>query len=130
MLIRLKKGYIIVHSLSFQKDDFMLNTKSKLGSFSQQIFSKMYDYLFDRTVVLFDEYEQYYSDEFKTFDLFLLKRYRIPEKIILKINKYQSNNIFLYDPGPKYGYSTTLDIILSDEWLPVFDKLIEHQDEN
>lgn len=130
MLIKFKKGYIIIKDRNFKKTDFLKKLNSKKHSFSYKIFTQMYDYLFEKTIILHDDYKNYYSDEFNTFSLYLKKKYRMPNKIINKIEKYKVNNIILYDPGPKHGFSTTLEIILSEEWLPIFNKLLEHQNEN
>ncbi|GHU69036.1 hypothetical protein FACS189413_07210 [Bacteroidia bacterium] len=83
---------LIVIDRRLTKELFLQNAGIKQGRFAENMFSRMYDWIFSEATYLEDAFEKYYTPEYADFREFLYKRYIIPCDFINKILAVKSEN--------------------------------------
>lgn len=90
--------------LNYEHDDSFLlinkNLNKKLflekagvaSGFSYEMFSNMYDSITSECIDMIEEYQKYYSFEYKSFGHYLYKKFNIKWEIIEKISKKMKVN--------------------------------------
>jgi hypothetical protein len=84
----------------------------------QNMFSRLYDWLFSEAIYVEDDYESYYKIEYSNFREFLNKKYSIPEKDLEKLlstKEENENYTIIFVDELAIGESGFIDFAFSDE---------------
>jgi hypothetical protein len=74
------------------KDIFLQNAGIKRGKYAENMFSRMYDWIFSETTYLEDVFEKYYKPEYVDFRDFLYKKYTLSHETIDSLFAIKSKN--------------------------------------
>jgi hypothetical protein len=83
---------LIVVDRRLTKEIFLQNAGIKQGGYAEDMFSRMYDWIFSEATYLEDVFEKYYKPEYEGFRDFLYKKYTLPNKIINEMLSVKSEN--------------------------------------
>jgi len=83
---------LIVVDRRLTKDFFMQKAGIKQGKYAEDMFSRMYDWIFSEATYLEDVFEKYYKPEYRDFRDFLYKKYIIPDETLNEIMKEKNSN--------------------------------------
>jgi len=83
---------LIVIDRRLTKELFLQKAGIKQGRFAEDMFSRMYDWIFSEATYLEDVFDKYYKPEYADFREFLYKKYMIPHDIIDKMLSVKSEN--------------------------------------
>jgi hypothetical protein len=87
---------LIVIDRRLTKEMFLKNAGIKQGRYAEDMFSRMYDWIFSEARNLDDVFEKYYKPEYEDFRDFLYKKYTLSINIIDKLLAVKSENENLY----------------------------------
>lgn len=83
---------LIVVDRCLTKELFMQGAGIKQGKYAEDMFSRMYDWIFSEAIYLEDVFERYYKPEYRDFRDFLYKKYIIPNETFDTIMSEKSAN--------------------------------------
>ena len=85
------KSLIVING-QLTKEIFLQNAGIIKGKYAEDMFSRMYDWIFSEATNLEDVFEKYYKLEYANFRDFLYKKYTLPSDIIDKMLTIKSEN--------------------------------------
>lgn len=90
---------LIVVDRRLTKEIFLQNAGIKQGKYAEDMFSRMYDWIFSEASYLEDVFEKYYKPEYDNFRDFLYKKYTLSNDAINELMsiKSQSENYTIID---------------------------------
>jgi hypothetical protein len=83
---------LIVVDRRLTKELFMQRAGIKQGKYAEDMFSRMYDWIFSEAIYLEDVFERYYKPEYRDFRDLLYKKYIIPNETLDTIMSEKSAN--------------------------------------
>ena len=117
--------FFIVIDKNINKDIFISKVKVNVGTYAEDLFSRIYDSIFSELINLEEEFEKYYSIEYNSIQQFLFRKFCIPTDIIeefflLKSQK-KSYCIFYKNEKDSYGDYSIIRYAFSEE---MYDKIM------
>ena len=83
---------LIVVDRRLTKEVFLQNAGIKQGGYAEDMFSRMYDWIFLEATYLEDVFEKYYKPEYDDFRDFLYKKYILPNNVIEQMMSVRLEN--------------------------------------
>lgn len=123
-------GYDVYRYLIFaHKDldvDYFIRKSGATSGYALELFTRIYNSLMSESMDVNYLYENYYKEEYPTFESFIYKYYELDEDIVNEImNELRSSpEIRLYDYNALSVGENFDDFITSDELGSRFDKLL------
>jgi hypothetical protein len=122
---------LIVVDRCLTKELFLQKAGIKQGKYAEDMFSRMYDWIFSEATCLEDVFEKYYKPEYRDFRDFLYKKYIIPNGTLDAIMSVKSENenytIIDFDELSS-GYGGFINLVFDnemDEPYNMYDKIIK-----
>lgn len=121
MIILQETGFVVLKPKALNLEVFKEKSKIADGLFASEIIEKIYNALINKSKDIKSDYDEYFSDEFGSFDEFLSKRYSIDEDCINLINDKLQSHCILFQREHSYGgYDNFIDMLFSDE---IFERI-------
>jgi len=109
-----KDGFLLTLPEKCTLKDFFTAAKVKPNSYGSILVSRLFHGLMTTSTNVNEEYNKYYSKEYKNLDLFLFWKYCIPLKTSKKvISELHQGEIVLYSPFSS-GCSWTVQAFIDD----------------
>ncbi|HTO16073.1 MAG TPA: hypothetical protein VLZ83_09890 [Edaphocola sp.] len=104
--------FFIIIDKNINKEVFLANVKAEPGTFAEDMFVRIYDSIFSELINLEEEFEKYYSVEYKSIQHFLFQKFCFPSDVIEDFFSLKSQResycIFYKHEKDSYGdYSIT-----------------------
>lgn len=109
---------LILVNQRLTKQIFLHKINVKKGSAAEELFSRMYDWLFSEAKFIEHDFEKYYKVEYNNFEDFLLKRYCVDKEIIKEFMSMKAINkdyILIDVDVLSYGDTGFMDLVFSEE---------------
>ena len=109
---------LILVNQRLTKQIFLHKINVKKGSSAEELFSRMYDWLFSEAKFIEHDFEKYYKVEYNNFEDFLLKRYCVDKEIIKEFMSMKAINkdyILIDVDVLSYGDTGFMDLVFSEE---------------
>jgi len=111
--------FFIIIDKNLTKEIFLTNVKVEQGSFAEDMFSRIYDSIFSELINLEEEFEKYYSIEYKSIQHFLFQKFCFPSDVIKDFFSLKSQSesycIFYKHEKDSYGDYSITRYAFSDE---------------
>lgn len=119
-----------VHSIS--REDFILKAGAK-GGFASEMFGSIYDAIFVEADDVWESYNTYYKQEYKSFEHFISMHYNIPMEASQRLSNIIENkdNKLIDFSSVDFGSDEIEQFVFSDDMYERFYDLIkykEHED--
>lgn len=117
---------------SISREEFILQAGAKSG-FASEMFGSIYDAIFVEADDVWELYNKYYKQEYKSFEHFISMHYNIPMKASQRLSKIIENkdNKLIDFSSVDFGYDEIEQFVFSDDMYGRFYDLIkykEHED--
>jgi len=120
-----RDGFLVCLPKNCTLREFFNATKSKPNTYSSILVERLYHGLVTVTKNITEEYDKYYSKEYKDLSEFLFWKYCIPEKISKKcISQLQHDEVLLYSTYSSGCTSTVHAFIESDVMLESLQQIL------
>lgn len=124
--------YLLLIDKNLNKESFISNANVKEGTYAFSLVERIYDVIFSEIINLEDEFNNYYSNEYISFKIFLENYYDLDEKLIKDILDQNEKYVFIGNSSSNgdnlLGLICNLDGDTHEEIIKMINLLMEVND--
>ena len=99
-----QQKYVFCLRTGIDKAMFLRRAKVKPGTYAGDLITSLYESIFERSVDLKSDYKTYYAVEYKSFEVYLRKRFLLGQKVASLIAAHCENSVQIVYFHPGYSF--------------------------
>jgi hypothetical protein len=125
VIIIQETGLFVLKPNSLTFEVFRDNAKIADGTYANDLIANLYDTLIGDAKGVRRDYNNYFADEYESFNEFVKHRFKADKDCIKKILRNLDTHEVIYHKKPEYGYVGIIEMLLCEGYIKVIDRLME-----